>query len=382
MNGCARAWPLIVFLVEDSLDHHIATRMADIKLEYVADADSEVGRIIYTGDFLKQRARNWCFTHNNYTQEDILVVKAWATTLAGFMGVMFEEEAGEAKATPHLQGFVCFSTMKSGKQMNEIGPRTHWSVMKGSIESNKTYCSKDDSGVVVIGQFPMSARDKGIAGAAHGVKGKQFGQLAPASWDELIKAIKAGKTRRELMEAFPKLAGQYSKGFDNYIAEFTPKHTFSILERYGSYLPWQEQLIDIIALGAGPREVIWIYSPEGNVGKSDMAKHLIYNQGFQPLQNATSRDLSCAWQCGSVVIDLARDQGGSPINYGFMECVKDGRSFSSKYESTCKLADPKRNRFVICFANERPDPSKLSADRWAIFRVTGGILQWEEPGLV
>ncbi|QMW68785.1 replication-associated protein [Crucivirus-306] len=352
--------------------------MAEIKLEYVADVDNEVGRIVYTGDFLKQRARNWCFTHNNYTQEDIQVIRTAWPALHGFMGVMFEEEKGEAKATPHLQGFVCFSTMKSGKQMLEIGPRTHWAVMKGSIEANKTYCSKDNCGVVVIGQFPMSAKDKGIAGAKHGAKGAS----APNEWAELVKDIKAGMKRSDLMEKYAEIGIRCPKGFNDYIAEFTPKHTFSILERYGSYLPWQEQLIDIIALGAGPREVIWIYSPEGNVGKSDMAKHLIYNQGFQPLQNATSRDLSCAWQCGSVVIDLARDQGGSPINYGFMECVKDGRSFSSKYESTCKLADPKRNRYVICFANERPDIQKLSADRWAIFRVVDGVLQWEDSGLV
>jgi len=257
--------------------------MTEIKLEYVADVDSEVGRTVYTGDFLKQRARNWCFTHNNYTQDDIQVIRTAWPDLPGFMGVMFEEETGEAKATPHLQGFVCFSTMKSGKQMREMGARTHWSVMKGSVEQNKTYCSKDGSGVTVIGQFPMSAKDKGIAGAAHGAKGKAHGSKAPDPWAELIKAIKTGKTKRELMELFPTLAGQYPKGFDNYIAEFTPKHTFSILERYGSYLPWQEQLMDIIALGAGPREVIWIYSPEGNVGKSDMAKHLIYNQANPPM---------------------------------------------------------------------------------------------------
>lgn len=351
--------------------------MSEIKLEYVADADNEVGRVIYTGDFLKQRARNWCFTHNNYTPEDIEAIKQWPE-INGFMGVMFEEEVGEEKKTPHLQGFVCFKTLKSGSQIKALGPRTHWSVMKGSIEQNKTYCSKDGNGITIIGQFPMSQKDKGI----HGIKGKEHGSKAPDPWADLITAIKSGKTRRELMELFPSLAGKYPKGFDNYIAEFTPKHTFSILEKYGSFLPWQQQLMDIINLGAGPREVIWIYSPEGNVGKSDMAKHLIYNHNIQPLQNATSRDLSCAWKCGSIVMDLARDQSNVPINYGFLECVKDGRSFSSKYESTCKLADPNSNRFVICFSNESPDVTKLSLDRWHIFRISGNIMKKQDAVMI
>ncbi|AYP28895.1 MAG: putative viral replication protein [Cressdnaviricota sp.] len=355
--------------------------MMEIKLPYVANVDDEVGRVIYTGDFQKQRARNWCFTHNNYTPNDIEIIKTAWPSLDGFMGVMFEEEKGEAKATPHLQGFICFSTMKSGKQMLGTSPKTHWSVMKGSIEQNKTYCSKDGSGIIVIGAFPMSSKDKGIAGAAHGAKGATHGAKAPNIWAAFVNDVKAGTPRKELMVKYAELGIRYPKGFNDYFEEFTPKHTFSILERYGSYLQWQLSLMDIIDLGAGPREVIWIYSPEGNVGKSDMAKHLIYNKGFQPLQNATSRDLSCAWKCGSIVMDLARDQGNVPINYGFLECVKDGRSFSSKYESTCKLADPNSNRFVICFSNEYPDINKLSPDRWAIFLISDRKLIWQDPVL-
>nr|QKV51327.1 putative replication associated protein [Crucivirus sp.] len=337
-----------------------------VSLEYVDVKYDEVGRVIYTGDFLKQRSRNWLFTWNNYTEADIGTVKtAWPAS-GNFRGLMFELEVAPTTGTAHLQGFICFDSMKSGKQIKELSPKVNFRVMLGSIEQNKTYCSKDASGVVVLGTFPMSQKDKGVRGIA--------GAKAPNTWGALVEDMKAGKTRRELYELYPKLAGTSPSGFEKLYQEFCPVGTYSILEHFGAFLPWQKELADLVQAGPDERSVIWIYSSAGGVGKSAMYKHLVYNAGIQPMKNATTRDLACAWKCGSVTFDFARDMGDEKINYSFIENVKDGICFSSKYESASKLADPNVHRFVICFANEPPRVEALTLSRWMIYDIVNSKL--------
>jgi len=336
-----------------------------VELEYVDVKYDEVGHVIYTGDFLKQRARNYCFTWNNYTIEDIASIKEAWPKLPTFRGCVFEQEVAPSSGTPHLQGFVCFDNIRSGKQMKEINAKISWQVMLGSIEANRHYCMKDGEGVTVIGTFPMSAKEKGIRGGSKGVKGKD----AEGTWGALVVDIKAGVSKRDLMEKYAALVGPCPHGFDRMYNEFAPGQSYSILERFGSYLPWQKELMDLVELGPDERSVHWIYSIDGGVGKSAMYKHLIYNNKLQPMRNATTRDLSCAWKCADVVFDFARDRGDEKINYSFMENVKDGISFSSKYESQAKLSDPNVHRFVICFANEHPDVKALTLGRWRIFAI-------------
>ena len=341
-----------------------------VSLEYVDVKYDEVGRVIYTGDFLKQRSRNWLYTWNNYTEADINTVKtAWPAS-GNFRGLMYELEVAPTTGTPHIQGFICFDTMKSGKQIKELSPKVNFRVMLGSIEQNRIYCSKDASGVTVLGTFPMSQKDKGVRGAPSG----SLGLDAPGTWGALIIDIKAGKSRRELMVSYAALIPGALSAFDRYYNEFTPAIDYSIPEHFGSFLPWQKELADIVEAGPDERSVIWIYSSAGGVGKSAMYKHLVYNAGIQPMKNATTRDLACAWKCGSVTFDFARDLGDEKINYSFIENVKDGICFSSKYESASKLADPNVHRFVICFANEPPRVEALTLSRWMIYDIVDSKL--------
>jgi hypothetical protein len=52
------------------------------------------------------------------------------------------------------------------------------------------------------------------------------------------------------------------------------------------------------------------------------------------------------------------------LNYGFLEMLKDRMILSPKYESCMKLLE--YTPHVVVFANEHPDMSKMSADRYNI----------------
>jgi hypothetical protein len=327
----------------------------------------------------KSRKMNWAFTWNNYTEDDIKsITEEWIKKMPDMRCVVFGREIAPTTGTPHLQGLFVYSKLKSFKQVKEMMPKeVRFSQMRKPLEANLRYCEKDGK-FTRVGDVPMSQKEKG----SHGHKGKESGKEAADVWALFVDAIKDGMSRKELMETFPEIGLRCSAGFDRYFDMFRPQVPFNIEKTHESFYPWQRQLLDIIDLKADSRSVIWVYSARGNTGKTSMFKHLIcMDESFEPFMNAPTRDLSCAWKGGSAIFDLARDDGGVPMNYSFMEMIKNGYAFSAKYESKCKKAsNMMKERFVICFSNSRPDILKLSIDRWAIFNITEELtLDWEDP---
>lgn len=125
-------------------------------------------------------AKHWCFTLNNYTDEDVARVK----TLGGERGevdyLIFGRETGES-GTPHLQGFVSFKRKKRLAQVKRaIGNRIHAEAAKGSPQQNKAYCEKQGDST----EFGECPRGRGSRN-----------DLAVA-----VAAVKAGASRRLLIE--------------------------------------------------------------------------------------------------------------------------------------------------------------------------------------
>lgn len=132
-------------------------------------------------------------------------------------------------------------------------------------------------------------------------------------------------------------------------------------------MQWQKFLVKKL-LNQNDRQVLWVYDPVGNHGKSTLAEYLAdYHQALV-LNNSKIADLArCYVMCKSpiVVMDYTKDTE-EYINYGFLEKLKNGRIFSPKYEScSVKFKSVK----VICFANFEPDRSKLVEDRWMIYQI-------------
>ena len=55
------------------------------------------------------------------------------------------------------------------------------------------------------------------------------------------------------------------------------------------------------------------------------------------------------------------------MNYSFIEDLKDGSVFASKYDSTELMI--KVPNIVMVFSNSTPDVKELARDRWIIFSI-------------
>lgn len=95
--------------------------------------------------------RSWCFTLNNFTEEEITSIGAIKCKY-----VIYGKELG-ANGTPHLQGYICFANACSLKALKKKIPRAHLEPAKGDAASNIAYCSKEGT-VTERGERPQQGK--------------------------------------------------------------------------------------------------------------------------------------------------------------------------------------------------------------------------------
>lgn len=84
--------------------------------------------------------KNWCFTLNNYTEDDIgAMVPVFREKCKKFY---FAKEVGES-GTPHLQGTCEFKTKVRPISIG-LNKGIHWERRRGSWDEAYTYCMKED----------------------------------------------------------------------------------------------------------------------------------------------------------------------------------------------------------------------------------------------
>lgn len=192
-------------------------------------------------------SRNWCFTLNNFTEEEKESVKAWDAEY-----LVFGEELGEKEETPHLQGYVEFRGSKKLTTLKKMNGRIHWEIRKGTRGEAIEYCKKD--GKVFE-------------------KGNTERQQGKRSDLDAVKAmVKQGKPMKEIWEAAPSY--QAVKMAEIGIKLFEAKRT------------WKT-------------EVYWLWGPTGT-GKT--------RQAFEQAPNAWWSGKSLKWWDGydgheDVIID-------------------------------------------------------------------------------
>lgn len=86
-----------------------------------------------------ERSRNWCFTLNNYTDDDINSVNTIDCKY-----LIYGLEVG-ASGTPHLQGYIMFKSLKSKSQLKKLNGKWHYEAAIGSPTDNVKYCSKENN---------------------------------------------------------------------------------------------------------------------------------------------------------------------------------------------------------------------------------------------
>lgn len=132
-----------------------------------------------------RRSRHWCFTHNNYTDDQYDVYVAFELPYHVVIG----KEVGE-EGTPHLQGYFAFKNAVTGASLMNRFPDAWFNpcVLPAKYVE---YCKKD--GVVYErGEPVLSGRDRGCAG----------GDANRNRWDharQLAMLGKVGEIESELM---------------------------------------------------------------------------------------------------------------------------------------------------------------------------------------
>lgn len=83
------------------------------------------------------RVRNWVVTINNWTDDDQEGLRK-----LDYRYLVFGREVGE-EGTPHLQGYVEFSTSVRFNRVKELIPRGYLDRRRGTAKQASDYCKKD-----------------------------------------------------------------------------------------------------------------------------------------------------------------------------------------------------------------------------------------------
>jgi len=85
--------------------------------------------------------KSYCFTLNNYTEDELAAIRGVCSTLSQY--AIVGREVGE-QGTRHLQGYIRFTrAYRFSTIKDRYLPRCHIEVSRGSPRQNRDYCSKD-----------------------------------------------------------------------------------------------------------------------------------------------------------------------------------------------------------------------------------------------
>lgn len=142
-------------------------------------------------------------------------------------------------------------------------------------------------------------------------------------------------------------------------------------------LPWQQEVIDILAGPPDRRCIYWIVDEHGNKGKSVLTKWLWFRNkkdvAVIPFGTATQIKTSVIAKGPRLIylLDVSRSLGeGETMQsiFSAIEQIKNGFVLSAMYGKDGIMAfEPPH---VICFSNYPPPWKRASRDRWRVFNLS------------
>lgn len=293
---------------------------------------------------MTKSAKNYCFTINNYTDNDL---HRLSTLPDGAVWLIYGKEKG-VSGTPHLQGCIQFSKRRTFNQAKAlISEHSHIEVAK-SVSASISYCKKEGD-YTTIGPVP--------------IKGSQGVRSDLESFKDSVKSgiLSLSDLRERHSEVFSK----YPRFCIDYVTDHAPKREVEshILR------PWQNKLVEYLSTPPDDRTIVFIVDILGNSGKSWFSDW--YAQSYsacQVLNPGRKADMAYALDTSIRVlfVDAPRSKQGEFIQYDFLEDVKNGRVFCGKYESRMKYLS---RVHVVVMMNEQPDMTKLSEDRYFVMNA-------------
>ena len=300
-------------------------------------------------NYKMSRARNWCFTINNYDEDSLLLLRE-AAKLPCSRYLVYQQERG-AEGTPHIQGFISLKTQQRLGQLKKlVGDRAHLEVAKGTPEQNRIYCTKEQT------------REAGTL--------EEFGSLPDKAGkrndlENVITTIKDGVfDLKRLRDEHPEVCAKYPRFIRELIGDHQP---LPEIEEHVLHV-WQKDLKELLDKPPNDREIIFVVDENGNQGKTWFAKHYCKTHvDAQYMEPGKKADMAFALETTKRVlfVNVTRQQV-EHLQYSFYESVKDGLVFSPKYESGMKYLE---KMHVVILMNQPPDMTLLSKDRYKIINL-------------
>lgn len=252
-------------------------------------------------------AKKWCFTWHEPYNVDELVEKFTREDLT----YIFAEEVGDEGKTPHLQGFIESEFKIRPMEKLKLDIQIHWETARGTRDENRRYISKEN--------------------------GKKW-----------------------------------------YSPNCKPMEPLRLITKF---YPWQQEIIDMVSKPPeNDRFIYWYWDAAGNIGKTALAKYLCAKHGALYCQGSVRHVLAAAYNCRTDIYifgiprtpepveGVFKRRRGPIVSYDAIEGLKDGM-FMSRFgvdaTGMCLFNSP----HVICFANEPPDTSEMTTQRWKIINL-------------
>lgn len=292
----------------------------------------------------------WCWTYNNYGDDG----PTWSDTSMGYL--LWVPQVGEL-GTPHLQGYVQFKKpvrMATAKKLLDCERSVHLEPQRGSVVQAVAYIKDDakktnDGDVVEYGVLDPALEPRKMAAS----------ELMAAVAEE----IKSGevKTERDIVEKHPMMYAR--KGVRETLMKLIAykraderKYVDVPVEMDD---PLMKMMIAYLKTPLKYRNFLWIWDAKGASGKTTRLQWImsLVGEKAQYLKPVKMTDM-CHMvneDANLFLIDIPRS---SKPPYGFIECIRDGRVLSGKYEGSSKRLRKDR-RMIIC-ANTAPDWTRLT----------------------
>lgn len=250
-------------------------------------------------------AKKWCFTFNNYTNEDITFMEKILNG-SKILSYCFQEEIGKECKTPHLQGFIIFNKKGRPDEL-KLSNKIHWEKMLGSIEQNIDYCTKDDET-----KFGDKIWSKNI-----NIKEKIEHTLLWTSWSLWLYdyLINTKPDKRKIIWLWSKNGKLGKTSFTRYMVD---NHKAQFIQG----------------------------------GESRDISNLVYYTDMNKTR---------------IIIFNIPKESHNKVSYKSIEMIKDGMVMNMKsYQNGTKIFN---SPHIIVFCNFEPEDNKLSKDRYIIINL-------------